>query len=78
MFHVDGQQIAVFSIVALAAVSLGRRAADQVNAFRASNSSKSVCGGCGGCGGAPAKTAEPKLVQIQLQAPNRIRRSEVE
>ena len=78
MFHVDGQQIAALSIVLVAAVMLGRRAVEQVNAFRTSNSSKSVCGGCGGCGGAPAKIAEPKLVQIQLQSPNRIRRSKVE
>ena len=77
MFHVDGQQVAALSIVLAASVVLGRRAVSQIKDFRGRGPSDPACGGCGGCGAA-TEPKQPKLEQIQLQAPQRVRRSEVE
>jgi hypothetical protein len=77
MAHVDGQQIAALGIVAVAAATLGRRLAAQIAGFRGRGPAAPGCGGCGGaCGGstASAEPAAPRLVQIQLKAPERIRR----
>ena len=70
--HIDGQQIAAFAIVALAAASVGKRMLGQVMAFRTSDKS-SGCGGCDGCGPAANPKVTP-LVQIQMHPPVRIKR----
>jgi len=93
MIHIDGQQIAVYAIVGVAAASLVRRLTAQALAFRGKNAaSSSPCGGCGGCSaakapggrlppGTTAKASEQKpvqLVQLQLTAPKRIQRPNAE
>ena len=71
--HVDAQQIATFVIVAVAAVSVGRRIAGQVANFRTTDKT-AACGGCDGCGSAKTK-AEAPLLQIQTNPPVRRKRT---
>jgi hypothetical protein len=73
IMHIDGQQVAAFAIVAVAALSVGRRMAGQFAAFRASNKS-SGCGGCDGCGSTKVTKSEAPLVQIQTRPPVRLKR----
>jgi len=77
--HIDGQQIAVYAIVGIAAASLIRRLAVQAMAFRGKGSdSASPCAGCGTCSAAKAESRPPQLVQLQLTAPKRIQRPSAE
>jgi hypothetical protein len=69
--HIDGQAIAAFSIVGVAAYVVVRRIVGQLSAFR-STAKSGGCGGCDGCGPAKPKP-EPQLVQLQTRPPMRIR-----
>jgi hypothetical protein len=71
----DGQQVAAFGIVAVAAGAVGRRLWGQVAAFRGKPGRGGACDGCPSSG-ASAKTsgtASP-LMQIQTKPPVHLRR----
>ncbi len=75
----DWQQIVTFGIVGVAFVAVGRRLLVQAIAFRKSSPDSkltgeaSACAGCDGCGPKKVATAQPQLVNISLNAPQRIR-----
>ncbi|MGO8671419.1 MAG: hypothetical protein ACLQVD_08680 [Capsulimonadaceae bacterium] len=74
--HIDGQQAGMVAIVAVAAVSVGRRIAGQVASFRGGGRG-SGCGGCDGCRQAAraGTEAEEPLLQIRMSPPARTRGS---
>jgi len=75
--HVDWQQIGAMTVVAGAALAVGRRLWKQIAAFRA-KPGKAGGSGCDGCAGnrasGTAPAAPPALMQIQTRPPAHLRR----
>ncbi|BDI33237.1 hypothetical protein CCAX7_52880 [Capsulimonas corticalis] len=76
--HIDGQTIAAFAIVGVAAVIVGKRILGQLLAFRSTpGQSGEGCPGCGGCGNAgkiKQEDRKPQLIQLQTRPPAHLRR----
>ena len=74
----DGQQIAAFGIVAVAAGAVGRRLWGQVAAFRGKpgrgGAVSSACDSCPSGGSAKPRGTSSPLMQIQTKPPVHLRR----